>query len=110
MNIVDILNIKYPLEMAKGNIVLQDDGDGVYIKMWTVDGEVEPTVQDLMSLAPQLEDEFFNVQQQQKRSEAYLPLIEQMDMQYWDSVNGTTNWADHRADVKNRFPLRNIGE
>lgn len=102
--------MKYPVEMSKGGIVLQDDGEGVYIKEWNVEGVPKPTVQDLMGLTPQLEDEFFNMQQQQKRMEAYLPLIEQMDMQYWDSVNGTTNWADHRADVKNRFPLRNIGE
>lgn len=34
------------------------------------------------------------------RQEAYLPIAEQLDMQYWDSVNGTTNWADHIAQVK----------
>lgn len=34
------------------------------------------------------------------RQEAYLPIAEQLDMQYWDGVNGTTNWADHIAQVK----------
>ena len=34
------------------------------------------------------------------RQEAYLPIAEQLDMQYWDSVNDTTNWADHIAQVK----------
>jgi hypothetical protein len=34
------------------------------------------------------------------RQEAYLPIAEQLDMQYWDGVNETTNWADHIAEVK----------
>jgi len=34
------------------------------------------------------------------RQEAYGSIAEQLDMQYWDSVNGTTNWADHIAQVK----------
>ena len=34
----------------------------------------------------------------------YLPLAEQLDMQYWDSVNGTTTWKDHIAAVKAKYP------
>ena len=34
------------------------------------------------------------------RQEAYGSIQDQLDMQYWDSVNGTTNWADHIAQVK----------
>jgi hypothetical protein len=34
------------------------------------------------------------------RQEAYLPIAEQLDMQYWDGVNETTNWADHISQVK----------
>ena len=36
----------------------------------------------------------------QARQEAYGSIAEQLDMMYWDSVNGTTNWADHIAQVK----------
>jgi len=36
----------------------------------------------------------------QARQEAYGPIADQLDMQYWDSVNGTTTWADHIAQVK----------
>ena len=31
---------------------------------------------------------------------AYPSLQEQMDMQYWDSINGTTTWKDAIAKVK----------
>ena len=35
-----------------------------------------------------------------KRAAQYASWQEQMDMQYWDSVNGTTTWKDHIAKVK----------
>ena len=38
------------------------------------------------------------------RQEAYKPIAEQLDMQYWDGVNGTTTWADHIAEVKEDNP------
>ena len=34
----------------------------------------------------------------------YLPLAQQLDLQYWDSVNGTTKWKDHVAAVKAKYP------
>ena len=34
------------------------------------------------------------------RQEAYGSIQNQLDMQYWDGVNGTTTWADHVAQVK----------
>ena len=34
----------------------------------------------------------------------YLPIQEQLDMQYWDSVNGTTTWKDHVTAVKTKYP------
>jgi len=34
----------------------------------------------------------------------YFSVQEQLDMQYWDSVNGTTTWKDHVAAVKAKYP------
>lgn len=39
-----------------------------------------------------------------QRAAAYPSIQEQLDMQYWDSVNGTTTWADAIAAVKQEFP------
>ena len=41
---------------------------------------------------------------QLKRATAYPSLQEQMDMQYWDAVNGTTTWKDAIAKVKSDNP------
>ena len=40
----------------------------------------------------------------QARQEAYGSIADQLDMQYWDSVNGTTTWKDHIAKVKSDNP------
>ncbi len=38
------------------------------------------------------------------REVAYPSIQEQLDMQYWDSVNGTTTWKDAIAKVKSDNP------
>jgi len=40
----------------------------------------------------------------QARQEAYGSIADQLDMMYWDNVNGTTTWADHIAQVKSDNP------
>ena len=40
----------------------------------------------------------------EKRAEQYASWQEQLDMQYWDLVNGTTTWKDHVAKVKSDNP------
>jgi hypothetical protein len=38
------------------------------------------------------------------RQEAYGSIQDQLDMQYWDSVNGTTTWNDFISKVKTDNP------
>jgi len=43
----------------------------------------------------------YDVEQWKRNRQAEYPTWqEQMDMQYWDKVNGTTNWEDAIAKVK----------
>jgi len=41
---------------------------------------------------------------QYQRDRIYPSIQEQLDMQYWDKVNGTTNWQDAIAKVKADTP------
>jgi len=41
---------------------------------------------------------------QYQRDRVYPSIQEQLDMQYWDSVNGTTIWKDAVAKVKSDNP------
>jgi len=38
------------------------------------------------------------------RQSAYASIQDQLDMMYWDNVNGTTVWKDHIAQVKSDNP------
>ncbi|MBO71801.1 MAG: hypothetical protein CL508_05740 [Actinobacteria bacterium] len=39
-----------------------------------------------------------------QRLAAYASVGDQLDMQYWDSVNGTRTWLDHVEAVKEAYP------
>ena len=39
-----------------------------------------------------------------KRQAAFASIGDQLDMQYWDAVNGTTTWKDHVAKVNSDNP------
>ena len=34
----------------------------------------------------------------------YLSINEQLDLIYWDQINGTTTWKDHISAVKAKYP------
>ena len=51
-----------------------------------------------------LRAEYESKQYSRDRETSYPSLQEQMDMQYWDSVNGTTIWKDAIAKVKTDIP------
>ena len=48
----------------------------------------------------ELEAEYDALQYQRDRAEQYPSIQDQLDMQYHDSVNGTTTWKDAIAKVK----------
>jgi hypothetical protein len=39
-----------------------------------------------------------------RRQQAYGSIQDQLDMLYWDQMNGTTNWRDHITSVKQSIP------
>ena len=51
----------------------------------------------LMGYAPQKP---YHVQ----RAEAYPPITDQLDMIYWDKVNGTNLWQEKIAEIKRKYP------
>ena len=51
-----------------------------------------------------VEAEFTKQDYQNKRTTEYPSIQNQLDMQYWDAVNGTTTWKDAIAKVKSDNP------
>ena len=55
---------------------------------------------DIQAKMVEVQAEYDANQYQRDRATAYPTIQEQLDMQYWDNVNGTTNWEDAIAKVK----------
>ena len=89
------------------DVLLQDDsnGQGPYIKEWNVSGVAQPTAEQLNAVdsAADLEERQNAVRA--TRRNAYGDIGSQLDMQYHDSVDGTSTWKDHVAKVKTDNPI-----
>ena len=59
---------------------------------------------DIEAKMTELQAEYDANQYQRDRATTYPSIQEQLDMQYWDKVNGTTNWKDAIAKVKSDNP------
>jgi hypothetical protein len=82
-------------------VVTIDDTAGAF------DAAGNPVTIDEAAVATEvarLEAEYDAKQYARDRAAAYPSIQEQLDMQYWDSVNGTTTWADAIAAVKAAHP------
>lgn len=68
---------------------------------------VELTDEEYEAMIASQANDMFNVQEKgyiSDRQNAYKPIDEQLDMQYWDKVNGTSLWEEHIAEVKATYP------
>ena len=85
------------------DIMLQDDGAGVYIKEWNL-SIAQPTAEQLASYETAGNAaEANNVIDATRRTE-YLSWDKQMEMIYKDQKNGTTTFKDHCDKVKSDNP------
>lgn len=87
------------------DVRLQDnsDGKGVFIAEWNLDIP-KPTLEQLDTFEAQAK-EIERIQDiLNKRRMAYPSIPDQLDMLYWDKVNGTENWLNSIESVKSKFP------
>ena len=83
-----------------------DSKNKIYANLIVHDGGSKPTETEctngLAALQSSWDAEFDSYKS--KRRAAFPSLEEQLDMQYWDAVNGTTTWKDAIAKVKSDNP------
>ena len=65
---------------------------------FTAEEEAQRDIEEAKALEEKAE--YDANQYQRDRATAYPSIQDQLDMQYWDNVNGTTNWEDTIAKVK----------
>ena len=64
----------------------------------------QPSEDDINNAMAEAEGVFNNNEYKYNRVNTYPSIQEQLDMQYCDSVNGTTTWKDAIAKVKTDIP------
>ena len=84
-----------------GTVVSIDDSAGAFDK----DGNsVTLDAVKVAAARTSLNEAAAAIKYQSDRAAAYASVGDQLDMQYWDAVNGTTTWKDHVAKVKADHP------
>ena len=66
--------------------------------------ENPPEESEWPAIQKEYEDYLKSIQYQRDRAEQYPSIQEQLDMQYWDAVNGTKKWQEAVAKVKTDNP------
>ena len=69
-------------------------------KIQWLNGTTPISVSDIQAKMVEVQAEYDANQYQRDRATAYPTIQDQLDMQYWDNINGTTTWEDAIAKVK----------
>jgi len=103
------MTIERTLDIGDAIISLRPDakikvsgiGDDAVVT-WIEDISNKPTDEEIQTELTRLQAEYDANQYQRDR--VYPSIQDQLDMQYWDKVNGTTTWQDAVAKVKADTP------
>lgn len=83
------------------NVAVVDDTLGVF----DFDGNAVSIDEQVVQVEiARLQAEYNAKEYQRQRAKEYPSIQEQLDMQYWDAINGTTTWQDAINAVKQEFP------
>jgi hypothetical protein len=72
--------------------------------VWHDNVQTKPSKSEIEAEITRLENEYTNKEYQRNREKEYPSIQDQLDMQYWDKINGTNNWQQAIQSVKNKYP------
>jgi len=85
------------------NAKVSVNGDDINQITWHED--TKPiSKEDIQAKMVEVQAEYEAKQYQRDRAKEYPSIQEQLDMQYWDKINGTNNWPDAINAVKTKYP------
>lgn len=85
------------------DFVLQNDGGDTFIARWN-SASPQPSETEIKAAHAEWQAEYDSKAYARARAGEYAPIAEQLDMMYWDSVNGSRTWLDHIEAVKEAHP------
>lgn len=71
---------------------------------WTDSEQSKPTEEEVLAEAARLQAEFEYNQYRRDRARAYPRIQDQLDMLYWDKINGTNTWQETVEAIKTQYP------
>jgi hypothetical protein len=98
MYIVEAINSIRP--RARWNLI----GESYEGLEWLDQTQTKPTESEIEAEITRLQAEYEAKQYQRDRAIAYPTIQEQLDLLYWDKINGTDNWEQAIAAVKAEYP------
>ena len=101
--------VDYKTERPKRSMnefCITDNGEGAFIENWDASkiGLAKPTDEQLNALDSKADTHQENAKVSAKRRNSYGSIGEQLDMQYWDKINGTNLWQEMITKVKTDNP------
>jgi hypothetical protein len=69
-----------------------------------LNGTTQIPANEILAKQQELITEYNSKQYQRDRAKEYPSIQEQLDLQYWDKVNGTNKWQDAINAVKTKYP------
>ena len=78
-------------------------GDEINTLVWE-NGTTPIPANEILAKQQELITEYNNNQYQRDRAKEYPSIQEQLDMQYWDKINGTNKWQQAINAVKQKYP------
>ena len=97
------MNILKAIQKINPNAEVSIGGNSLDDITW-YNGTTPISKADIEAKIVELQAEYDALQYQRDRAKEYPSIQEQLDMQYWDSVNGTTTWQDKINEVKTKYP------
>ena len=85
------------------DFILQDDGNGVYIKKWN-SALPQPSADRINIASLEAQAEYDAQAYARARAKAYPSIEDQLDMQYHDQTEGSRTWLDAIEAVKEAHP------
>jgi uncharacterized membrane-anchored protein len=98
------MNISKALIALRPNATWEMEGEDYNNLVWKDESQTKPTLEEVTAKVAELDAEYASTQYQRNRASAYKSIEEQLDMQYWDRVNGTDTWKQHIDAVKTAHP------
>lgn len=80
-----------------------NEGQDLYADFVVLANEKGLIVEDMGDYYEMIAPPVVELDYAQKRLNEYPSIGEQLDMQYWDKINGTNHWQEKIAEIKEKY-------